>query len=312
MERTIQVPLDGSPSAEHALPWGAELARRTGAELQLVRVHLPPVTVATEGFVALYPVVEDDTLRKAEADYFAGVLARMKPANPDLKVTATLLEIDPDRDVADTLARHAGVAEFVVMTTHGRGAFARFWLGSVADEFVRHASVPTVLIRPEEGRTVDPNLRPKVRNIIVPLDGSELAERIVGPVGRIARAFGGEVTLLMVFEPTARGEALPGLEPYRLPEGWNPNPAMEKARGYLDRVARDLRDHASSVHTKLETKGPAVSAIMQYAETHPDSVVALATHGRGGLTRMLLGSVADKVIRGSRGPVLVYRPATGG
>jgi nucleotide-binding universal stress UspA family protein len=266
------------------------------------------VSVAAEGFVALYPVVEDTVLRRSAEQYLQQVAEQVKAANPDLTVVPRTIDLEPDLDVADTLARHAAGSELVVMTTHGRGPFARFWLGSTADEFVRHSTVPVLLLRPDEKMALDLKKKPQIRHILIPLDGSELAERIIPAVARIGRLMGGEYTLLMVFEPASRSEALPGLEPYRLPEGWDPNPALVQAQAYLERVTRELRDHGATVHTKLETHGSPVSAILDYAEKHPDTLIALATHGRSGLTRMLLGSVADKVIRAATGPVLVYRP----
>jgi nucleotide-binding universal stress UspA family protein len=271
------------------------------------------VAIAAEGFVALYPVVEDDTLRAAEADYFRGLVERVRAACPGPAVTSQVIELDADGDVADTLARYAGTtgAETVVMTTHGRGPFTRFWLGSTADEFVRQSPVPVLLLRPASGAPVDLAHKPHVRHILVPLDGSDLAERVIPPVSRFGRLVGGEYTLLTVFEPSHRGEALPGLEPYRMPEGWDPDPALGRAQGYLDGVAKGLRDVGATVHTKLVTHGSPVEAILDFAQAHPDTVVALATHGRSGLTRLLLGSVADKVIRAAVGPVLVYRPTDG-
>lgn len=313
MNTTILVPLDGSPLAEQALPWAAEIARRSGAELRIVRVHLPPVAIAAEGFVAIDPVAEDTVLRDAEADYFRGLLDRVKAGCPGVTVTTATIDLDPDGDVADTLARYAAGtgAGLVVMSTHGRGPFVRFWLGSVADEFVRHATVPTLLLRPHDDGPVDLTRRPTVREVLVPLDGSALAERVIPPAARLGRLLGGEFTAMMVLETGRGGKVATGLEP-RAPDGRDPRPAAHRAKEYLDRVARDFsRDHGAAVRTRLETHGSAAATILHYAQTHPDTLVALATHGRGGVTRLLLGSVADKVIRAAAGPVLVYRPGDG-
>lgn len=311
MSRIIMITLDGSPQAEFALPWAAAIAQQSGAELRIVRVHLPPIAVAAEGFVALYPIAQDDTVRSAAEEYMRHIDKRVREAFPNLTVTPQLIDLADDKDIADTLAQYAvenGV-ELVVMTTHGRGAFARFWLGSVADEFLRHSGVPTLMVRPPAEGLVDLSVRPKVGHILIPLDGSPLAERVFDPAARLGKALGGKFALLMVFEPGPRAEALPGLEPVRLPDGWLPNPAIELAKGYLDRAAHSLRDKGVDVQTKLDIQGTAVSQIQHFAGSHPDTIIALATHGRGGLTRMLMGSVADKIIRGSTGPVLVYRPA---
>jgi nucleotide-binding universal stress UspA family protein len=102
---------------------------------------------------------------------------------------------------------------------------------------------------------------------------------------------------------------LPGLAPADLPADWSPNPADERATHYLDGVAARVRGRGLTVSTVLDRHPSAAAGIIEYAKTHPDCLVALATHGRGGLTRMLLGSTSDKVIRGAHGPVLVFRPA---
>jgi nucleotide-binding universal stress UspA family protein len=308
MPRPIIVPLDGAPLSEHALPSAAELARRSGAELRLVRAHVPPVAIAAEGFVGLYPVVEDAALREAEAAYFRQLLPRVRGAHPDLTVTAEVVELGDGVDVPDALVRAAAGAELVVMTTHGRGTFTRFWLGSTADEFVRQSPVPVLLLRPAADAPVDLARRPQVRNVLVPLDGSRLAERIVPVAAHVGRLLGGEVTLLLVLDGGPRGGAAPVLEPTALPAGWNPDAAAEQAKGYLDGVARDFKDRGATVRAGLVAHGSPAEAILHHAQAEPDTLTALATHGRGGLTRLLLGSVADKVIRGSAGPVLVYRP----
>lgn len=310
MTRMIMATLDGSPQAEFSLPWAAAVAQQSGAELRIIRVHLPPIAVATEGFVALYPIAQDDTVRASAEEYMRHIDKKVRAAFPNVTVTPQLIDLAEDKDVADTLAdyAHQHEAHLVVMTTHGRGAFARFWLGSVADEFLRHSGVPTLMVRPPEEGLVDFGVRPKIQQVLVPLDGSPLAEKALTPALELAKAMAAEITLLMVFEPGPRAEALPGLEPIRLPEGWLPNPAMEMAKGYLDRVSHDVSSKGVATHTKLEVHGTAVKSILHFADMHADTVIAVATHGRSGLTRMLMGSVADKVIRGSHVPVLVYRP----
>jgi len=192
--------------------------------------------------------------------------------------------------------------ELVVMATHGRGAVNRAWLGSVADEVVRHATVPVVLVRPIEGEEV---ATAAFANVLIALDGSKRAERCLDWATRV----GGEeasYTLLRV---------VPGA--LFSPSTYLPNAIKEEAQklssghteadGYLAAVAKRMREAGLNVATEVAEGVPAAAGILAHAERHPTDLIVITTHGRGGLKRLLLGSVADKVVRGAGVPVLVTR-----
>jgi nucleotide-binding universal stress UspA family protein len=309
MYRNVLVPVDGSALAEHAVPWALAATAPSGT-VHLVHVHefITPAEVEGMSTVGL-PL--DEERWAAEEAYLGKLAERVRAAAPTAAVATRHVEPDGPFDEMLTRAATDAAAELVVIATHGRGPFARFFLGSVTDGVVRHSPVPVLVLRPLEWDTpVDLTRRPHVRNILVAVDGSELAGRVVPPAARIGRVLGGEFTVFMVREP-APAEVLPGLEPYRLPDDWEPGPGAEKARKYLDRVARTLRDGGATAHTKLEPAGPPAEAILDFAHRHPGTLVALATHARSGLTRLLAGSVADQVIRNGIGPVLVFHPPGG-
>jgi nucleotide-binding universal stress UspA family protein len=307
MYRNVLVPVDGSALAENALPWALAAAGPSGA-VHLVHVHEYVTPAEVEGMTTAGPPL-DQELRDAEAAYLARLADRVRAAAPRLAVTTRLVDPAGPFDEALMDAVTATEAELVVMATHGRGPFARFFLGSVTDDVIRHSPVPVLVLRPKEwDAPVDLTRRPGVRHILVPVDGSELAEQIIPPASRLGRVLGGEYTVLMVREKDPSGEVLPGLEPARLPDEWEPSPAENQAKGYLDRAARGLRHNGTAVHTKLVANGAPADAILGYASRHPDTVVALATHARSGLTRLLTGSVADEVVRKTPGPVLVFHP----
>lgn len=224
---------------------------------------------------------------------------------------ADLLDVEVGFDIADTLATKASDtgSKYVIMTTHGRGPFTRFWLGSVADEFMRQSSIPTLMLRPNENEKVDFSVHPKLKHVLLPVDGSELAEKALPASTQLGRLFGADFTLLLVLEGGAHPAPLPGMDAVGLPDDWVPNPTTEKATHYLDKLARKLRDQSLTVHSKVIQHESAANCIIEYTKGHPDSLVALATHGHTGLVRMFLGSIADKVIRGSTGPVLIVRPS---
>ncbi len=301
MYRTILVPLDGSALAEHALPLALSIARRAGAALHLARVHVPAATLYRYSELA-GSLDLDELVRKEERAYLDQVSGRVVQAS-GLRPCTTLL----DGRIADVLYEQgvsAGV-DLVVMATHGRGPLSRLWLGSVADELVRRLPTPLLLVRPEE---TAPDLAhpPAVRHVLIPLDGSALAEDILEPAMELGRLMQADYTLLRVIEPAivpdARlgGNAVSGLDPALL------EAIQAEARAYLERLAERLRSSSVQVQTRLVTNQWAAGAILAEAGAHVH-LVAMATHGRRGLARLLLGSVADKVLRGASVPVLLRR-----
>jgi nucleotide-binding universal stress UspA family protein len=221
-----------------------------------------------------------------------------------------------DGPVADTISWHATATEsdLLVMTTHGRGPLARFWLGSVADALVRQASVPILLVQPKEA---PPDLaqEPVIRRVLMPLDGSELAEQILEPALALGDATQAEYTLLRVVQPMIPGGHIPASakvsvlrEPLLKQLQARHRQEWTEAQGYLERIAEQLRARALTVQTRVVSQERPATAILEDASAHGADLIALATHGRGGLKRLLLGSVADKVLRGAATPVLVNRP----
>jgi nucleotide-binding universal stress UspA family protein len=296
------VPLDGSALAERALPVAAALARRASAGLLLVHVHtrLTADPIHVEGL----PVI-DEQLRSQRRQHEQAYLDRVAShLATGTKISVALL----DGPVATALVDHAeqtGTA-LIVMTTHGRGGLERAWLGSVADEMARASRVPVLLVRPEPDETPVP-----MRRIMVPLDGSAAAEGILEPARALARLEpDAEMILLTVVQPVSTLVWLP--DPALgapLPAADLPDPKGERARAYLEGVVRRLTGSGVRVHARVEVAASIVPAILEVARAERADVVALATHGRSGLERIALGSVADKLVRGSRTPILLFRPA---
>jgi nucleotide-binding universal stress UspA family protein len=301
MYRSILVPLDGSTFGEHALPAALSLARRSGASLQVVLVHTAFVYVESG---LIYDDRVDRQIREQEQDYLETVVKRLKAASP-VPVSWALR----DGMVADGICEQvtASSADLIVMTTHGRGPVSRFWLGSVADSPVRRASVPVLLIRPQE-TAPDLTQEPILPHVFIPLDGSALAEQVVEPAVALGQLLGADFTLLRIVKPVL----FAGHDPTMLGDPAMGQPATEQlqseARAYLEGVAERLRAQSLRVQTRVIVNMHPAVAILQQCLEPPDGVIALATHGRGGLTRALLGSVADKVVRGATMPVFVCRP----
>lgn len=299
MFRRILVPLDGSTFGEHALPMAMSIARRAKATIELVHVY-PAFEEFDES--QRTPSVHEEGRPKARA-YLDNTLERMK-AETSLDIEATLL----DGRIAPSLLAHAkdSQPDLIVMTTHGRGPVSRLWLGSVADAMIREATTPVLLIRPTD---VTPNLAddPMPQRILIPLDGSRLAEQILEPamaVGKLAEA---EYRLLRVVELAVTTGPDPWFSaPLHVPD----MDLLSDARLYLKGVGERMQEaHSVKVSSgALSGFNPAL-AILDDAEVHHVDLIALATHGRSGMSRMFLGSVADKLVRGAQVPVLVYRPS---
>jgi nucleotide-binding universal stress UspA family protein len=306
MYRSIVVPLDGSSAAEHALPWALSIAERhAGAVVHLVRAHIPPAPVMVGSELAA-DIALDAAIRGIETKYLEEVAQRVQK-----KTSVTVQYALLDDAIVDAVLDYAKSANagLVVLTTHGRGAFARFWLGSVADGLMRHATVPTLMLRPrDDEQPADFASRPTVQRLVLPLDGSELAERIIEPAIELGKTFDAEYALVLVLEAVENIEAL-AAKKLTIPGGWFPEATAAKADAYLEHVVHRLRGRQLTAHRKVIPHGAAAGAVLEYAHTHGHSAIALATHGRSGLKRLLLGSVADKIIRGATMPVLIYHPA---
>ncbi len=311
MFRSLMVPIDGSLFAEQALPWALALARRAGAQLQLVHVHAPLSEWYPEAFDASARTLSLHLLAQQQV-YLEQLLRRLRSVS-EVPVAATVLK---GEDVAVTLRATAAStnADLVVMTTHGRGPLQRLWLGSVADALVRELSMPLLLLRPSPA-AVDLTQEPVVKHILLPLDGTALAEQILRPALALGRLLDADFTLLWVVRPVRPsvshlgGAAFSERVEELLQEVQKGQAKLcQQAEAYLDGVAGRLRAESLRVQTRMVVEAQPAQAILEEIATTGIDLVALETHGRKGLSRLLLGSVADKVLRGGTVPMLVHRP----
>ncbi|MBI4521160.1 MAG: universal stress protein [Gemmatimonadetes bacterium] len=306
--RLILVPLDGSRFAEHALPTALGLARRGGARLELVMVREPPVGVAAH--TAPIGVTDSRELEappQAFADYLDAVAKRLYESGAAQGVGLSHSVLSGPTVKALTTRIRNTFPDLVVMTTHGRGPVSRAWLGSVADGLVRRIRTPLLLLRPDPDASLDLGAERHVRHILIPLDGSAEAETILNRAVALGKLTGADYTLL-------RGMPIP----YQIGSPYVPHDVkinvekLEKARrdtlAYLAGVADPLRRQGLKVETEFFLGVYPASGILEFAEKQGIDLIAMATHGRGGVIRLVLGSVADKVLRGSPVPLLVYRP----
>jgi nucleotide-binding universal stress UspA family protein len=276
-----------------------------------LHVHPPLVVGYPEGPVYFREDLEV-LLKKQEEAYLEGMVHRLREL-AEVDVTCELLE----GAIGDGIrAATVGTkADLVVMTTHGRGPLGRLWLGSVADELVRQLTTPLLLVRPTE-TPLDLKSDPVLKHILLPLDGSPLAEQMIEPAVALGSLMHADYTLLRVIKPVTphtvllREPELPPLAKSVLDriEAIHEQLTTE-ARAYLEQVAERLRARSLRSKVKVAVAEQPGVAIIQQASPPATDLIALETHGRHGLARMILGSVADKVIRGAVVPVVVQHPA---
>ena len=314
MLRRIVVPIDGSPFGEQAIPVAMQIARSRHAMVELVHVHDMFAVASTLGMAGvgtpataplLIPTAEVEREARKASEAYVRMMERHVAVGSSVAASATMLE----GKVAETLARHANtVADLVVMTTHGRGGLTRLWLGSVAEGVVREATVPILLLKPGEAPNgVAVGRDGRFREVLVPLDGSPVAEHVLEPVIEIAGGDNAGVTctLLLVQQPIT-AMALSSLAA-TVPPDARLNTHDEPTVAYLDCVAERLRSRGIRIRTRAVVHTSPARAIIDQAHESDVDLIAMTTHGRGGIRRLFIGSVADKVLRGTDRPVLLYR-----
>jgi nucleotide-binding universal stress UspA family protein len=302
MLRSILVPLDGSPLAERALPIACDIARRAGGALHLIRAHVPLAIVGAtaEGVITQDMLAADDALRGRALRYITGTADRLA-GEWGIRVDGKVEDGSPSGVI--TQAAEDVAAGLIVMTTHGTGGFAPGWLGSVTDAVIRH-SHRAVLALPENDAHAGAPFVP--RRIVIALDGSARADGII-PVARdLAVLFGSEVDVVRMVAPYVPGDAIGALTADR-PDPFGVDVEMVQAKETIDGVVRGLAEVGVRAHAIVRMELSPAKAILRHVEEQDADCLALATQGRG-LSRLFVGSVADKLIRTARRPVLALRP----
>jgi len=297
--RSLLVPLDGSVFSELAIPVATRLALRDDATLTLVRAH---ETEMLDGGDA--SGLWDEWRRDETAQYLDTVLRHVTDAGLSAVSTATLAT-----PIGAAICEYAVriQSDLIVMATHGRTGFSRFWFGSVADSVVREATVPTLLVRaaPPPGGRDQP-----FRRVLVALDGSPDAARIVPHALALAAPDGAEFVFTRIVTPAyAPSPAFAGST-----DGGPPDP--EILEGEVFAARHDLTEIVGRVHhlapsvvsdTVVVVDSHPASAILRVAKDRGIDLIAMTTHGRGG-SRLVIGSIADKVLRGTAASLLLLRP----
>ena len=301
MYRMIMVPTDGSGFDREAIRVALRIAARSGAKVRLVRVlstgSFFGIAAATEGTPVPAEVVRSERDR-ASSELYALAAECRTTSKADIGVD---LHAGPVADVLEGYAKRHDF-DLIVISSHGRGGISRLSLGSVTDSLIRHTTTPVLVVKTPTSY-LNPRVGEAFKRIVVPLDGSMLAEQILPRVVKLAKLEEAEITLLHVLTPQtySQKEIVDPSSPW-----WEKD--ISAARAYLLRIAGTLRRDGVLATVDIVIGENVAEAIGDYAGRERADMIAIATHGRGGLSRMLRGSVADAVTRSARMSMLVFRP----
>ncbi len=307
MFQRILVPLDGSFRAEQALPVAARIVRATGGSLLLVQVISPPVDYS--GGLALVPLMNEQVIESEMAgatDSLTAIAASRVLAGIPTS-TEVQFGFPAQRLIA---AAEAHGCDLVVLCSHGRTGFTRWALGSVAHTLVHQSTVPVLVLRQDNTLAHVEMARPLCT--LVPLDGSTLAEAALAPAAALTRALAApgrsELHLVQVVKDF-QSKAEAG-EVFELNEE-----ARQRASSYLAATAERLLDTeaggALAVTSAVELASDVASALLGVAEQAGSGgcdLIAISTHGRGGLERWVMGSVTQRLLDTTKLPMLIVRP----
>ncbi len=268
--RRILVPLDGSPLSEAAVEAAMPLAKAMGAGLSLLRVT--PAGQEIGGVDKVYMTLMGDGL--AEKGLDVSVHFRLgEPAEEILGFT----------EVADI--------DLIAMSSHGRTGLTRLLMGSVAEKVVRRADVPVLVWHPGAKAAAT------IRRIAVALDGSEISEEMLPEAVMLARALGATLDVVRVGIPIVTAGGM-GEIPLIF--------ANEDPMPYLKTVVERLAKEGVEA-TPVAMEGRAASELLRHATERGVDLICMTSHGRTGLSRVLLGSIAEEVLRNAPCPILIRR-----
>jgi nucleotide-binding universal stress UspA family protein len=297
MYKRILVPLDGSKTAEAVLPYARLLAGALKVPVELLTVvdvvdigtHIP-----SEHFMDLDALIKDQVLRHEK--YLKNVAQSFQSEN----VSCTVQKGIAGGGIISKAGADQGT--LIAMATHGRSGFRRWLLGSVAEKVLRAANNPLLLVRAKDKAASDGAVA--IDSVMVPLDGSELAESILPPVVDLVKAIKLAVRIMRCYSVT---DVVSSYEDYGIGLQSLREKSKNEATRYLDAKKEELKGQGLSEVDSFTSEGEPAEAIIEAAKQATNCLIAMCTHGRSGVSRWVLGSVTEKVVRHSGNPVLVIR-----
>lgn len=322
MLQRILVPLDGSKGAERAIPVAARIARTSGGSIVFIHVVPQPAIIGTfgsgmYGTVAVEPDVEVSEKELADA---ASYLEEMTTA-----YAGDLVGIKTETDVATGatssaifLAARDEHVDMIVMCSHGNTGLKRWIFGSIAQKAVRHSPVPVLVLNEHGLIPFEADVSHPLR-VLVPLDGSALAETALEPAVQLIAALAppaqSEVHLMCVVDlPSAYGK----MKSQAYISDSMQEEAKQEAEKYIKDMAVRLHEGpfaafklnvTASVSISTDVAGTIIKKAEKTADGFPGfDLIAMATHGRGSLRRLVMGSVTEHILGSMKLPLLIVRP----
>ncbi|MGD0205249.1 MAG: universal stress protein [Dehalococcoidia bacterium] len=301
MFEKVLVLLDGSPLAQAILPYVTVVAK--GFHSHVILFHVAETALDHQApEQKAYADQTIERIRPMAENYLAGVADQFRKEGIDVET-----KVVGGRAAAQIVeqAEQENV-DLIAMSTHGRSGLARWVMGSVADKILRACERPVLLVRPrDEGASGKAGGR--LSKVIVPLDGSNVAEAAIPFAEELGKALGLELILIQVIGIETTVHFVP-----MAPDSWPvPSDILQQldvvASGYLTGLAKQLKDRGLTVQWEV-LRGAPGPTIVEFAKETPGGLVVMTTHGRSGFRRWVMGSVTDAVVRHTGEPVLVTRP----
>lgn len=312
MFKKILVPLDGSVEAETVLPYVRDIATRFNSEVDILSVgmgdkrrrinHLLDdyVRHAVEHLEKHDIICRSVILYSSQEEAVVSVSEITTPKS-NLKARGGIVYGGPADKILEYTQKHH--IDLIIMATHGVGGLRRWWLGSVSEKVVTRSVTPVLLIHSKQIKELDRDRRVTFKRILAPLDGSDTGEAALHHVVELARKTGASIILFHVIPEVHTVESrILGKEFNKFVRAMH-----EAGQEYLDKVATRIAEKGIEVTTKIAHGDPA-ETIVDTAVIEKVDLIAMSTHGRSGIARWLLGSVADKIIHESKLPLWLVRP----
>jgi nucleotide-binding universal stress UspA family protein len=317
----IMVCLDGSRLAEQIIPCAMGVGLPFSSKMILFQV-IPEPVVVTPGVLSVPPIPEEtnamlNETRKSVGEakgYLEQVARQMREAG---------LHVDTITESGNASQRILSYAEennieLVALSTHGRSGLGRIFVGSVSDNVLKRCCQPMLVIKPRAVEKLDTFWKHEARQqegqmferLLVCLDGSKLAEQILPYATQQAMRYGAKIALLFVLNPkesTHIPSTAIGLHADQVLEPLEAEREEKVVTSYLEKLAVPIEDKGVEIELVMIHGDPAQS-IINYTDKNDIDLINMGTHGRSGLGRALMGSVADHVVRESGLPIMLIRP----
>jgi nucleotide-binding universal stress UspA family protein len=284
--RKILVPLDGSKTAEGVLPYVKYLAKRFGSEVEVLGVGIGR---------------KDRRVNRLLGDYIESTASSLC----DEKIEAAPVIIYGS--AAEKILGYSkqNDSDLIIMATHGRSGVTRWWMGSVTEKIVSQAITPVLLIPSKKQKTARVKRGgASISKILIPLDGSDTGQAALDHVELVARETNASIHLIQVIAPPGAMET----SVFGNAEWDSFFKAMQDAANdYLGNVIDSLKAKGITAKYDIVIGDPAHEIIKSATKGKVD-LIAMSTHGRTGIARWVIGSVADKVLHGARMPMWLVRP----